>query len=108
MYLKLKNRRIEIKELKGFFNRFKGLKFVLEPIDYGVLFSKKKTVSTDFLCQKIDIILADKDNKILYMYENFPSERRIWPKKHVYNIYFLPLGTVKNFKLGDQLNIKEK
>ena len=42
MYLQVKRKKIKIIELKGFWNRFKGLKFVLEPIDYGVKFSKKE------------------------------------------------------------------
>lgn len=108
MYLKIKNRKIKIIKLDSFWKRFKGLKFVLEPIDYGVMFPKKKTITTDFLCQRVDIILTDKNNKILYMYNDFPSEKRIWPKRKVYNIYFLPVGTVKNFKVNEVLPIKNK
>lgn len=108
MYLKVKKKKIEIKELTRFWDRFKGLKFVLAPIDYGVKFPKKRFVSTDFLCQKIDIILTDKENIILYMYENFKSEKHIFPKRKVYNVYFLPLNTAKFLKIGEKLNIKEK
>ena len=41
MYLKVKNKKIKIIQPQGFWNRFKGLKFVLEPIDYGLRFTKK-------------------------------------------------------------------
>lgn len=111
MYLKIKNKKIKIIEPLGFWNRFKGLKFILEPIDYGLKFSKKKFITTNFLCQRIDIVLTDKEDNILYMYENIKTEKYIWPKKKVYNIYFLPLGTIKNLKLNTKLNIiynKEK
>ncbi len=108
MYLRVKKKKIMIKELFGFWNRFKGLKFVLDPIDYVVKFSHKKFVTTNFLCQKIDIILTDREDKILYIYENFKSEQYILPKCKVYNVYFLPLHTAKNFKVGEKLTIIEK
>lgn len=105
MYLQVKRKKIKIIELKGFWNRFKGLKFVLEPIDYGVKFTKKKFVTTNFLCQKIDIVLTDKEDNILYMYEKMNTEKYIFPKRKVYNVYFLPLNTVKGLKLNTKLKI---
>lgn len=105
MYLQVKRKKTKIIELKGFWNRFKGLKFVLEPIDYGIKFSKKKFVTTNFLCQKIDIVLTDKEDNILYMYEKMNTEKYIFPKRKVYNVYFLPLNTVKDLKLNTKLKI---
>jgi len=105
MYLQINRKKIKIIELKGFWNRFKGLKFILEPIDYGLKFSKKKFVTTNFLCQKIDIVLTDKEDNILYLYENMKTEKYIWPKRKVYNVYFLPLNTVKNLKINTKLKI---
>ena len=105
MYLKIKKKKIKIVEPKGFWERFKGLKFVLEPLDYGMKFSKKRFVTTNFLCQKIDIVLTDKDDNILYMYENMKTEKYIFPKRKVYNVYFLPIGTVKDLKLNTKLQI---
>ncbi len=108
MYLQLNKKKIKIKTLSTFMERFKGLKFVLEPIDYGVFFPHKKFVTTNFLCQRIDIVLTDKKNKILYLYEDFPSERYIYPKRKVRNVYFLPLHTAKYLEIGTTLNIKEE
>lgn len=108
MYLQVNKKKIEIQELVGFWNRFKSLRFVLEPIDYGVRFTKKKFLSTNFLCQRVDIITTDKNNSILYMYENFKTEKYILPKRKVYYIYLLPLNTIKNFKVGDKLKLKEE
>ena len=105
MYLQVKNKKIKIIELTGFWNRFKGLKFVLEPIDYGIKFSKKKFVTTNFLCQKIDIVLTDKEDNILYMYEKMNTEKYILQKKKIYNIYFLTINTIKNLKLNTKLKI---
>ncbi len=105
MYLKIKKKKIKIYELTNFWDRLKGLKFVLEPIDYGLKFPKKKFTTTIFLCQKIDIILTTKDEKIVYLYENMSPEKYIFPKKEVYNTYFLPQKTACNFKIGDKLPI---
>lgn len=105
MYLQVKKKKIKLIELTTFWNRFKGLKFVLEPINYGVKFPNKKFVTTNFLCQKIDIVLTDKEDNILYMYENMKTEKYIFPKQKVYNVYFLPLNTVKNLKLNEKLKI---
>ena len=111
MYLQVKRKKIKLIELTGFWNRFKGLKFVLEPIDYGIKFSKKRFVTTNFLCQRIDIVLTDKEDNILYLYENMKTEKYIFPKRKVYNVYFLPLNTVKNLQINTKLKIitpKEK
>lgn len=106
MYLSIKRKKIEIIELNSFFSRLKGLKFVFEPIDYGVLFPKKKGITTIFLCQKIDIVMTNKENKILYIYTSVKSEKYFLPKLKVYNIYFLPLGTGENLEIGDTLYLR--
>ncbi len=105
MYLQVKRKKIKIIELTKFWDRFKGLKFVLEPLDYGIKFPKKKFVTTNFLCQRIDIVLTDKEDNILYMYQNIKSEKYILPKRKVYNVYFLPKNTVKDLKLHTKLKI---
>lgn len=108
MKLKIKNKRIKIVELNTFWERFKGLKFVLEPIDYGVRFPHKRFSTTNFLCQKIDVILTDKDDTILYLYEKFGSEKYILPKRKVYYTYFLPVGIAQMLKIGEKLEIVDK
>lgn len=105
MYIRVNKKKIKIHDLVGFWNRFKGLKFVLEPIDYGVRFQHKKFVTTNFLCQKIDIVLTDKEDNILYMYEKMKTEKYIFPKRKVYNVYFLPLNTVKHLNLNTKLKV---
>lgn len=108
MYLKIKKKKIEIRNLTGFWERFKGLKFVLEQIDYGVKFPKKRTITTNFLCQLIDVALTDKNDKILYLYEDFRTERRIFPRWKVRNIYFLPVGTAKELVIGEKMPIVDE
>lgn len=107
MYLKIKNKKIEIVELNSFKERFKGLKFVLEPIDYGVKFPHKKWISTNFLCQKIDVVFTDEEDKIIDMLENVKSEKYLGKWK-CRNIYFLPLNTIKDLKLGEKMPLKDE
>ncbi len=104
MYLKIKNKKIEIYKLTKFTERFKGLKFILEPIDYGLYFPNKRWISTNFLCQNIDIVLTDKDNIIISIMENVKSEKYIFKFK-TKNIYFLPLGTSKYLTIGKKIPI---
>ena len=105
MYLQVKRKKIKLIELTKFWDRFKGLKFVFEPLNYAIIFPKKKFVTTNFLCQKIDIVLTDKEDNILYMYENMKTEKYIFPKRKVYNVYFLPLNTVKNLTKNTKLKV---
>lgn len=106
MYLKIKNKKIEIIELNKFSERFKSLKFVLEKIDYGLYFPNKRWISTNFLCQNIDIALTDKNDIIISLLENVRSEKYIF-KYRTKNIYFLPLDTVKYLKLGEKIPISK-
>ncbi len=107
MYLKLHGKKIDIIKLTKFKERFKGLKFVLEPIDYGVCFPNKKFITTNFLCQRVDIVITDKDDIVIDMMENVKSEKYFIRIKAKYT-YFLPLGSCKYLDIGDKLNIREK
>lgn len=106
MELKINNKSIEIINISSVFDKFKGLKFVLEPIEEIYRF-KSKYANTYFLCQKVDIIMTDKEQNILFIYKKVKSEKIILPKKKVYYTYFLPVGISDNFKIGDRLNIKD-
>ena len=105
MYIKVENKKIEIIEKNSFWDRFKGLKFVLQPIDYVVKFPRRKWFNSNFLCQRVDVIFTDKDENIIYIKENFESEKTILPKYKAHNVYLFPLGKAKNFKIGQQIKI---
>ena len=105
MYIKTKNKKIIIKEANTFWERLKGLKFVLGPLTYGVRFPNKKSSNTNFLFERVDVLLTDENEKILFIFKNVGTERKIRRKKGVCNTYFLPVGSVDNFEIGDQLNL---
>ncbi len=109
MYLKISNKKkIDIIILKSFWEKLKGLKFNFDKLNYGIKFPNKKLISTVFLCQRVDIIMTDKNNKILYLYSNVKSEKYFLPKFKVKDIYLFPLETAKEFKVGDILPIEKK
>ena len=107
MYIKVKNKKIEIKELKTWKDRFKSLKFVLEPIDYGIKLPNKRWINTYFFCQRVDVCITNQDNIILELRSRIKSEKRrfLWKK---YNIYYLPLKTVENLTVGEKLIEKKE
>ena len=107
MYLKLKRKKIEIVEYTKIIERFKSFKFYLDKIDFGIKIPKKKYASTYLFCQRVDICFTDNEDKILYLYENVKTEKRIFKRKSK-NIYYLPLNTCKYLIKGEKLKITEK
>lgn len=103
MYIKINNKKIDIFTKSKFIERFTGLKFVLNTIDYGIKYPRRSWFNTNFLCQKVDIVMTDKNEAIIKMYENFKTEKSIWPKFKVKNVYLLPLGSVQYLNIGDTL-----
>ncbi len=108
MYVKIDKKKFEINELNTFWEKFKSLKFVLEPMQDYVILMKKKSLSTYMYCQKVDVVMTDDDDVVLKMYQQFPSERIILPKRKVKKTYLFSAGSTKNIKLGEKLEIKKK
>ncbi len=105
MKLQLNKKKLNITEVTSFWNRFKTLKFDLKPLKEVILFSNKKYLSTYLFCQKVDVVMTDKNNIILYIYMNLKSEKIIHYKRKVYNVYILPSKSCSNLKIGDKLHI---
>ena len=106
MILKCNKKDIEVKEYLSLKQQLKSLKFVLEPITYGIKIPNKRIWSTYYFCQKVDILITDEEEKIVKVIENIKSEK-LGILKRKYNIYYLPLNTVKNYKIGDKLKLKK-
>lgn len=107
MYIKINNKKILFHDCTSFLQRLKGYMFKLEPIEEGLRFPKCKSIHTYFMCQNIDIIMTDKDHIIKKLYPNFTSERIILPKRKVYYTYELPVGSIRDLKVGDKLKVIE-
>lgn len=105
-YIVKDQNKIFFEDCTTFLERFLGFMLKLEKVKCGKRFPKCSSIHTFFCFQKLDIILTDKENKIIKMYPAFKSERIIFPKKNVYYVYELPLNSCKLFSIGGVLEVK--
>lgn len=106
MYLKIPNKKIEIKEYTTTKERLKSLRFQLEPIQDGIKLPNKKVMNTYWFCQRVDVCFTDESDIIIETIPNMKSEKIRWNPK-TRNIYYLPLDTVKHLKIGNKINEKQ-
>lgn len=103
MYLLCNQNKIEITDCLTFWTRLKGFMFQKKKIDQGKRFPKCNSIHTFFMFQTIDVIMTDRNHKIIRMYPNLKPMRIILPHKNVYYTYELPIGTCKNYHINDIL-----
>lgn len=106
MYLIIPKNKIEIQKYTSFYKRLKGFMFQKRRITSGIVFPRCNSIHTLFMQQNIDVIMTNRQNKIIKMYPNLKKGRIILPKKQVYYTYELPLNTCKYYQIGEYLNIK--
>ena len=94
---------MEIKNANTFFKKLKGLMFVKD-FNY-ILKIKCNGIHTFFMKLNIDVILTDKNNKILYIYRNVKPNKIILPKKNVKFTYEMPVDFIKNIKINETFKI---
>ena len=97
--------KIDIYEAKSFKERLFGLMFK-KNINYGLLFKNCNSIHTFFMKENIDVVMTDKNNKILYIKKNMKKNRIILPKKGVYNTYEFPNNFIKDLEINETLKIK--
>ena len=107
-YIKTGNKKIKINTLTNLKDRIKGYRFYLYPIKEGLCYPKKKTINTYFVCQKLDIVVTDKENNILAIYPSIKTEKFIRPRLKAYYIYLLPEGSSKGIEKNEKLRIITK
>lgn len=101
MVIKNNNKSIKVKYCNNFFNRFKGFMFQ-KNINNCLCFPKCNSIHTFFMLKSIDVIMTDKNYKILYIFKNVKPCRIIFPKKDVYYTFELPTNTFE-YKIADNL-----
>ena len=102
------NKKLKINTLTSFKDRIKGYRFYLYPIKEGLCYPKKKMINTYFVCQKLDIVVTDKENNILAIYPSIKTEKFIRPRLKAYYIYLLPEGSSKGLENYEKLRIMTK
>ena len=95
---------MEIKEAKSFKDRLIGLMFK-KNINYGLIFNNCRAIHTFFMRETIDVIITDKDNKVLYIYNDL-KKNKIIIKKNAYYFYELP-SSFNTYKINDTLKIQD-
>lgn len=99
MNLVLKNNKIKLKFCDNFKEKLMGFMFK-KNIKCALRF-KCKAIHTFFMRENIDIIITDKNNKILYIYNNF-KKNRILIKLKSYYFYELPSNS-NTYKVNETL-----
>lgn len=105
MLLIYKNKEIPLYECISFFSRLKGFMFK-KNINNSLLFNKCNSIHTFFMKENIDVIMCDKNNKILYYYKSLSKNKIILPKKNVYKVYETP-SNYFNIKINDKMEVKK-
>lgn len=96
---------IDLYVCKSFFSRLKGFMFTRN-INRALLFDKCNSIHTFFMKTNIDVIMCDKNYKVLYFYKNLPKNRIILPKKNVYTVIETP-SNYFNVKVHDIIKMEE-
>ena len=89
MKLVYKNKDIDLYECKSFFSRLKGFMFT-KNIDKALLFDRCNSIHTFFMKENIDVIMCDKDNRVLFFYKDLSRNKIILPKKGVTKVFETP------------------
>lgn len=105
MKLLYNNKDIDLYECKSFFSRLKGFMFTRN-INRALLFDKCNSIHTFFMKSNIDVIMCDKNYKVLYFYKNLPKNRIILPKKNVCTVIETP-SNYFNVKIHDIIKMEE-
>lgn len=104
MKLYYENKDIELINCKSFFSRFKGFMFT-KNINRALLFDRCDSIHTFFMKEGIDVIMCDKDNNVLFYYNDLPKNKIIWPKKGVKKVFETP-SNYFNIEIGKRMIIK--
>lgn len=96
---------IELINCKSFFKRFRGF-MLKKDINNALLFDKCNSIHTFFMKENIDVIMCDKDNKVLFYYNNLGKNKVILPKKGVRKVFETP-GNYFNIEIGKKMIIDE-
>ena len=73
-------------------------------IDTALLFNRCNSIHTFFMKSNIDVIMCDKNNKILYYFNNLSPNNIVFPKKNVYKTIELPVNFF-NFEINTMIRI---
>ena len=103
MKIIINNKTFNLEIANTFFKKFLGL-MGKKNIKTGYFFPKTKSIHTFFMKEPIDIIMINKDNKVVYYQKNVPKNKIIIKKK-AYHTIELPNNSIDNININDELTI---
>ena len=106
MKIYVKQEKIPIRKYKNPFLKALGL-MGKKKIQEGIVLVRCNSIHTFFMRQNIDVVMTDKNYKILYIYKNLKKNKIIWPKKKVYYTFELPKGTIHDLKINTYLKSED-
>lgn len=109
MYLRIENYIYKVYIADTLKKKIKGL-IGKKNINYGLLIPKCNRVHTYFMKENIDILGLDRNNKVIFKYENaFPNQIiLINNNEKNTSVLELPKNTSKSIKINDILFFKNK
>jgi len=102
MKVKVNNKEIKLIIANTFLKKLKGFMFK-KNINYCLRF-KTNSIHTFFMKEKIDIVMTDKNNKVIYIFKNI-EKNKIIIKHDTYFTYEFPSNFLENIYVGDILEI---
>lgn len=102
MYLTKDNNKIKINKI----NKVIGLMFRKKTINEGYILYNCNAIHTFFMMQNIDVIMIDKNNRIVLIRENLKKNKILINKKAKHTIE-LPLGSSIVFKINDIIKLED-
>lgn len=103
MKLVYEGKEINLINCNNFFSRLKGFMFN-KNIDHALLFNNCNSIHTFFMKCNIDVIMCDKNDNIIYYYNNLEKNKIILPKKYVSKVIELPVNYFE-VKLNTKIRI---
>lgn len=105
MKLILNDKEIDILECESFKDKLFGLMFKKD-FSYGICLNNCRSIHTMFMRKNIDIIMTDKQYRVLYIYNNLAKNRIVFPKRNVYYTFELP-SNLNTYSINDILILKK-
>ena len=96
---------IEVIYANNFKQRLIGL-MGKKNIEKGMFFPHCNSIHTFFMKEEIDVLMLNKNNKIIYTYSNFKKNKVIY-KRNCKKVIELPKNTINkhNIKVNNQIKI---
>lgn len=107
MNLEYNGKKIDVIICNSFIKRLKGIMFKRQKINCAFIFFKCNSIHTFFCFQNIDVIMTDKNNKIVFFETNVGKNRVIVNKNGV-NTIETPNNYFKDLKIGKYIEMSDQ